>query len=49
MSIDYRPDDPRTLANPYPLFAQMRDEDPCHPGPPQPARKVRRKTAPPSG
>ena len=30
MSIDYRPEDPATLANPYPLFAQMRDEDPCH-------------------
>ena len=30
MSIDYRPEDPATLANPYPLLAQMRDEDPCH-------------------
>ncbi len=30
MTIDYRPEDPATLANPYPLFAQMRDEDPCH-------------------
>jgi cytochrome P450 len=30
MSIDYRPDDPATLANPYALFTRMRDEDPCH-------------------
>ena len=30
MNIDYRPQDPATLANPYPLFARMRDEDPCH-------------------
>ena len=29
-SIDYRPEDPATLANPYPLFAQMRAEDPVH-------------------
>ncbi len=29
-SIDYRPDDPATLANPYPIFGRMRDEDPCH-------------------
>jgi cytochrome P450 len=30
MTIDYRPEDPAILADPYPLFAQMRDEDPCH-------------------
>ena len=30
MSIDYQPEDPATLADPYPLFAGMRDEDPCH-------------------
>ncbi len=30
MSIDYQPEDPATLADPYPLFARMRDEDPCH-------------------
>ena len=30
MTIDYRPEYPATLANPYPLFAQMRDEEPCH-------------------
>jgi len=29
-SIDYRPEDPATLANPYPLFARMRAEDPVH-------------------
>lgn len=29
-TIDWRPEDPETLANPYPLFARMRDEDPCH-------------------
>lgn len=28
--IDYRPEDPATLANPYPLFARMRAEDPVH-------------------
>ncbi len=30
MSIDYQPEDSATLADPYPLFARMRDEDPCH-------------------
>ncbi len=30
LSIDYQPEDPATLADPYPLFARMRDEDPCH-------------------
>ncbi|MCU0968395.1 MAG: cytochrome P450 [Rubrivivax sp.] len=29
-AIDWRPDDPATLADPYPLFARMRDDDPCH-------------------
>jgi cytochrome P450 len=29
-ALDWRPEDPATLANPYPLFARMRDEDPCH-------------------
>ena len=30
MSIDYRPEDTATLADPYPLFNRLRDEDPCH-------------------
>ena len=29
-AIDWRPDDPATLADPYPLFARLRDDDPCH-------------------
>lgn len=28
--IDWRPEDPATLADPYALFTQMRDDDPCH-------------------
>jgi cytochrome P450 len=28
--IDWQPEDPATLADPYPLFARMREEDPCH-------------------
>jgi cytochrome P450 len=28
--IDWHPEDPATLANPYPIFERMRDEDPCH-------------------
>lgn len=28
--IDWRPEDPATLADPYPLFRRMRDDDPCH-------------------
>jgi cytochrome P450 len=28
--IDFRPEDPDTLSNPYPLFARMRAEDPVH-------------------
>jgi cytochrome P450 len=30
MNIDYRPEDPATLADPYALFTRMRDDDPCH-------------------
>ncbi len=30
MNIDFKPDDPATLADPYALFTRMRDEDPCH-------------------
>jgi cytochrome P450 len=29
-SIDYRPEDPAILADPYPLYARLRDDDPCH-------------------
>ena len=29
-ALDYRPADPAILANPYPLFKRMREEDPCH-------------------
>lgn len=29
-AIDWQPEDPATLADPYPLFERMRDEDPCH-------------------
>lgn len=29
-AIDWRPEDPATLADPYPQFAQMREHDPCH-------------------
>ena len=29
-TIDWQPEDPATLADPYPLFARMRDQDPCH-------------------
>ena len=28
--IDYHPVDPATLANPYPIFTRLRDQDPCH-------------------
>jgi cytochrome P450 len=28
--IDYRPDAPRNLANPFPILARMREQDPCH-------------------
>src|SRR5436853_3337812 len=30
MSIDYRPNDPSVLADPFPLYRRMRDEDPAH-------------------
>lgn len=29
-ALDYRPDDPAFLADPFPLFRRMQDEDPCH-------------------
>lgn len=29
-AIDWHPEDPATLADPYALFGRMRDEDPCH-------------------
>ncbi len=29
-AIDFQPEDPAILANPYALFTRMRDEDPCH-------------------
>jgi len=29
-AIDWQPEDPATLANPYPLLARMREDDPCH-------------------
>ena len=28
-TIDWHPEDPATLADPYPVFTRMRDEDPC--------------------
>ena len=30
MTIDYRPDDPAFLADPFPLYARMQDQDPAH-------------------
>lgn len=30
MHINYRPEDPAFLADPFPLYAQMQDEDPVH-------------------
>ncbi len=30
MSLDYRPDQPAYLADPFPMFRRMQDEDPCH-------------------
>jgi hypothetical protein len=30
LSLDFRPDDPAFLADPFPLYAQMQEEDPCH-------------------
>ena len=29
-AIDWHPEAPATLANPYPVLSRMRDEDPCH-------------------
>ena len=30
MTLDYKPNDPAVLADPFPLYARMRDEDPAH-------------------
>ena len=30
LAIDYKPNDPAVLADPFPLYARMRDEDPAH-------------------
>ena len=30
MTLDYRPDDPQVLADPFPLYRRMQDADPCH-------------------
>ncbi|MEK9721797.1 MAG: hypothetical protein VW257_12295, partial [Quisquiliibacterium sp.] len=30
LPIDWQPEDPANLADPYPLVSRMRDEDPCH-------------------
>jgi cytochrome P450 len=30
MSLDYKPNDPATLSDPFPLYARLRDEDPAH-------------------
>src|SRR4051812_20683005 len=30
MTIDFRPNDPGFLADPFPLYRRMRDEDPAH-------------------
>jgi len=30
LSLEYRPNDPAVLSDPFPLFARMRDEDPAH-------------------
>jgi cytochrome P450 len=30
LSIEYKPNDPAVLSDPFPLFARMRDEDPAH-------------------
>ena len=29
-AIEFRPEDPAFLADPFPVFARLRDEDPCH-------------------
>jgi len=33
MTIDYRPDDPQTLADPFPIYQRLRDEDPAYGSP----------------
>ena len=30
MSLEYQPSDPAVLANPFPLYRRMQDEDPAH-------------------
>ena len=30
MTLDYKPNDPAVLADPFPLYTRMRDEDPAH-------------------
>lgn len=30
MAIDFRPDDPAYLADPFPVLRRLQDEDPCH-------------------
>ena len=30
VTIDYRPTDPRCLADPFPLYQRLRDHDPAH-------------------
>jgi cytochrome P450 len=30
VTIEYRPNDPRVLADPFPLYQRLRDEDPAH-------------------
>jgi hypothetical protein len=30
MTIDFRPDDPQILADPFPLYRRMQEADPCH-------------------
>src|SRR5688572_25685366 len=30
MSIDYKPNDPAVLADPFPLYRRLRDDDPAH-------------------
>ena len=30
MTLVYRPDEPQVLADPFPLYRRMQDEDPCH-------------------
>ena len=29
-ALDYRPSDPAVLADPFPLYRRMQDEDPAH-------------------